>query len=565
MLHPSRVALSILPVLLLGSLAACGDDVESPSNGTANGTGDTTPPTVAITTDAQGTADGDVTFTFTFSEDVGDSFAAVDVSVSGGAAGAFSADGGTRATLVVSPPAGTTGTLAVEVPAGSFEDAAGNVNTDPASAGQPFDTTTGGEVFTGVVFEDDYGPGIVFEAFGGSANDLTVDSTEAQAGAAALRVNVPDTAYTGGALVLTPGVDVSGFDAVTFWARADATRTLNVAGIGNDAADSPFNTEIAGGLPVTTTWVQYTVPIPNPSVLTGQTGLFHFAEGSDEGAYTLWLDEIRYVTLPPGTVTNPRPAIASATESLAVDQTYAVGGASVVYSVEGTDVTLSPSAPAFFDYTSSDDEVATVDDSGVITAVSEGSAEVSASLAGVPASGTVTVNVGAGCPIEGDNLAVNGDFETGDFSCMQQFVNGGTQRITDANPASGTYALNLEVVTPDSDTVVKFANLTPGDFNVGETIHISLDMRGSVTAGGVAFVEFFSELEDGGTSAAEILFGGGPIFPDPAPATWVNFRTTAVTGSDTSGGITLQLKAASGAGTADIYFDNVCVSKAPCP
>ncbi|CAN0584198.1 unnamed protein product, partial [Laminaria digitata] len=62
-----------------------------------------------------------------------------------------------------------------------------------------------------------------------------------------------------------------------------------------------------------------------------------------------------------------------------------------------------------------------------------------------------------------------------------------------------------------------------------------------------------------------ILFGNAPILPGANPDTWTNFSTTAVTGSDTSGGITLQLKAASGAGTADVYFDNVCVSKTPCP
>ena len=40
---------------------------------TDTGVEDTTPPTVTITDDVAGTADGDVTFTFTFSEDVGTS------------------------------------------------------------------------------------------------------------------------------------------------------------------------------------------------------------------------------------------------------------------------------------------------------------------------------------------------------------------------------------------------------------------------------------------------------------------------------------------------------------
>jgi len=168
-------------------------------------------------------------------------------------------------------------------------------------------------------------------------------------------------------------------------------------------------------------------------------------------------------------------------------------------------------------------------------------------------------------PPTGPNLAVNGDFERGDFSCIQQFANGGTQSISTMNPHAGTYAVNLNVTTVDADTVIKFANMAPGTFSVGQTIYISFEMRGAVNAGGVVFAEFFSELTGGGTSSAEILTGG-PLFPDANPATWTKVTTTAVTGSDTSGGITLQLKALSGGGgLADIYLDDVCVSTTPCP
>ena len=526
--------------------------------------GDTTPPTVTITDNAVGVARGAVTFTFTFSEDVGTSFAADDITVAGGTSQALNSVSTTVATLVVTPPADSTGTLTVTVAAMSFQDGAGNLNVDAITAEQDFDTTSGAP-FNGVVFDDGFGAGVAFEAFDNSVNDISLDTTQTQTGTAALRIVVPNTEYTGGALVLTPGADVSAFDGVTFWARADSPKTLNVVGIGNDAADAIFNTEITQGLPVTTSWTQYTIPIPEPSVLTAQTGLFHFAEGADEGAYTLWLDEIRYVNLPAGTVTDPRPAIAPATAALAVGETFSIGGASIVYSIDGSDVTLSPSAPAFFNYTSSDESVATVDGFGVITAISEGMARITADLGGVAAQGAIMTNVGAGCPPTGANLAVNGDFETGDFSCVQQFLNGGTQSITTMNPSAGTYAVNLNVVTQDADTVIKFANLTPGAFMPGDTIYISFDMRGAVTPGGVVFAEFFSELSEGGTSAAEILFGGGPIFPDANAAQWTNLRTTALTGPDTAGGVTLQLKAASGAGTADIYFDNVCVSTTPCP
>jgi len=104
---------------------------------------DTTPPTVTITSSAAGeTAKGPVTFSFTFSEDVGTSFTADDVAVTGGTAGTFTRVSGTLATLVVTPPANAAGTMTVSVAAGKFYDAAYNANTAAASLAQAYDTTT---------------------------------------------------------------------------------------------------------------------------------------------------------------------------------------------------------------------------------------------------------------------------------------------------------------------------------------------------------------------------------------------------------------------------------------
>ena len=83
-------------------------------------------------------------------------------------------------------------------------------------------------------------------------------------------------------------------------------------------------------------------------------------------------------------------------------------------------------------------------------------------------------------------------------------------------------------------------------------------MRGSASTGGVFFVEFFSELSGGGTSKAEIITGG----PHPLSETWTSYSYTVLTGSDVSGGITLQLKTSCGpiAGClVDVFFDNVSI------
>jgi len=155
-------------------------------------------------------------------------------------------------------------------------------------------------------------------------------------------------------------------------------------------------------------------------------------------------------------------------------------------------------------------------------------------------------------------LTSNGGFETGDFTGWTQFLEGGTQLITSDNPSSGTYAGNLNVGT---FTLIKQANMGIGQVTPdGQVINISFDMRGSVGVGGVVFAEFFSELGTEGTSKAEILFGGGPIFPN---SDWTTYSTTATTGPDVSGGVTLQLKVDCGANAncvSDVYFDNVSVT-----
>ena len=106
---------------------------------------DTVPPSVAITSSAAGTtASAAVTFTFTWSEDVGSSFASDDVTVSGGTAGAWTRLDATHYTLPVTPPGGGQGSTTVSVPAGRASDLAGNASTAAVSLAQPYDTRAAG-------------------------------------------------------------------------------------------------------------------------------------------------------------------------------------------------------------------------------------------------------------------------------------------------------------------------------------------------------------------------------------------------------------------------------------
>jgi hypothetical protein len=172
------------------------------------------------------------------------------------------------------------------------------------------------------------------------------------------------------------------------------------------------------------------------------------------------------------------------------------------------------------------------------------------------------IALGAGvAQAEMTELAVNGGFETGDFEGWSLFPTGDDQ-FSIVTPGSGsTYAARIFNEVSTSAALMKNANIGIGIVEPIMTVTISFDARGSLMAGGVAFAEFFSELEGGGVSQSEIL-GGAPLALNPDPEVWTTFEFTTTTGPDVSGGVTLQLTATTGAdpsSVADMYYDNISV------
>ncbi len=247
------------------------------------------------------------------------------------------------------------------------------------------------EPTTLTVFGDDYGAGITFVEFGGSTNAITLDTAEKRSGTSSLKIEVPAAGYTGGALVSDMDADLSGYSAVTFWAKASTANTLNVVGLANDADTTDLQVEW-NGVALTTAWQRFIIPLPDASMLTAEPGLFHFAEGAEAAAYTIWLDDIQYETLGAGVVGAAMPAIATETVTREVGGTAVINGASVTYPVNGTNQTLSLARP-YLDYSSSAQGVATVDDTGTVTAVAVGQAVITAKLGSIDAVGALTFNV----------------------------------------------------------------------------------------------------------------------------------------------------------------------------
>lgn len=112
------------------ALAACGGGDPSPL-----------PPNLIITGQDTGPARGPITFSFTFSEDVGNSFTSADVVISAGNKASFSKLSPGQYTLVVTPPAGTRGSLELSVAADAYSSLATRLpGAEAVRFSQAFDT-----------------------------------------------------------------------------------------------------------------------------------------------------------------------------------------------------------------------------------------------------------------------------------------------------------------------------------------------------------------------------------------------------------------------------------------
>ena len=69
----------------------------------------------------------------------------------------------------------------------------------------------------------------------------------------------PKGAYAGGVFSTEVGRDLSGYNALTFWAKASQSATLDLVGLGNDLGDSKYQVTLSG-LSVSTSWKKYIIP-----------------------------------------------------------------------------------------------------------------------------------------------------------------------------------------------------------------------------------------------------------------------------------------------------------------
>ncbi|MDX9728307.1 MAG: Ig-like domain-containing protein [Bacteroidales bacterium] len=248
------------------------------------------------------------------------------------------------------------------------------------------------------VFIDGFSAGLNYAAFGGSkVTAFDVDKKEKYEGSASMRFEVPDYedpagAYAGGTYFTTVARDLSGYDALTFWVRASKSATIDLVGFGNDLGESKYLVSLQN-IEVNTNWKKIIIPIPDPSRLTKEKGMFFYSEGPEDGkGYTFWIDEVKFEKL--GTIAHRQPIIFDGNdkvESAVNGLKFPVGGLKVSFNMPtGIDQTVV-AAPAYFAFASSNAGVASVDATGLVSVLSEGTAVITATSGGVEAEGSLTV------------------------------------------------------------------------------------------------------------------------------------------------------------------------------
>ncbi len=252
----------------------------------------------------------------------------------------------------------------------------------------------------GNVFIDDFEGDMDYAAFAGSSlTAFQVDTKDTYNGSRqSMRFDVPDAntpngSFAGGVFLSKSGRNLTDFDALTFYIKSSEAITVNEIGFGNDLGENKFVVSITN-LPVTSGWKKVIIPIPDAAKLVKERGLMYYAAGpiANRG-YTFWIDEVKFEKL--GSIGSGQAAINNGNNTSVntfVGVNTTINGLISTFNMpNGTNQSVNLSR-AYFEFKSSNSAVANVNSVGTVSSLSAGSAVITATLGGVQASGSVTIN-----------------------------------------------------------------------------------------------------------------------------------------------------------------------------
>ena len=423
----------------------------------------------------------------------------------------------------------------------------------------------------GEVFIDGFSGGLNYYPFAGSKMDaFSVDTETKYKGTASMRFDVPnvgdpDGAYAGAIFPDATGRDLSGYDALTFWAKASQTGTINEIGFGNDFGENKYMVAMQNVV-LSTNWKKFIIPLPDASKLTAEKGMFWYAEGPENGnGYSFWVDELKYEKL--GTIAHPSPAILNGinkVEESFIGASIQLTGLTQTFNMAtGLNQTVSV-APSYFVFTSSNNSVATVNALGVVSITGTGTAIIRASLNGVDASGSLTVNslgvfTPAPTPTRNPNTVIS-IFSNAYTNVPVDYYNG---YWAPYQTTTGQNDINV-----NGDNIIRYKNLnfvgiqfTSPTINASSMTHVHVDIRVQSPLNPGAYLKV--KLQDIGSDNA---FGGGNdtagerTFTSPTlvNGSWVSLDLPLSTFTGlTSRANLAQFVFISDATISDIFVDNI--------
>ena len=249
------------------------------------------------------------------------------------------------------------------------------------------------------VFLDTFSAGLNYAAFGGSdVKAFDVDTQVKYTGTTSMKIAVPDYgspegAYAGGTFFTSVGRDLSDYNALTFWVKATQSANIDVLGFGNDLGENKYQVSLSG-VAVNTNWKKIIIPIPDAAKLKMERGMFFYSEGPENNkGYTFWIDEVKFEKI--GTISYQSATVLNGenkTVTSFVGVKNVLDGLTAQFSMPNGTTQAVNLTPYYFNFTSSNPSVATVDGVGNVNTIAAGSSTITASLGNNVAKGSLIIN-----------------------------------------------------------------------------------------------------------------------------------------------------------------------------
>lgn len=377
-----------------------------------------------------------------------------------------------------------------------------------------------------------------FESFdpatGANPNGFNTDNEVAYEGNSSIRIDVPapndpDGGYIGGIFRdRGNGRNLSGFDALTFWVKGSTTATIGTVGFGVDFSENKYAV-LAENIQLSTDWKKIVIPIPYPSKLLQEKGMFLFSAGTESTngiGYTFWIDELRFEKL--GNTSLLYPFILNGQNTTVdgfVGASQIINQLGVVYNLaNGQNISIT-TAPAYFSFSSSNASVTgpfEVNSLGeVFTRIigTTGEAVITAQLGGDLAQGSLTINaVGAfpHAPIPSRSATnVISLFSDAYTNVPVRHYNGYFAPFQTTQGGAGNDPFNVDIQAPfangDLDNIINYTQLnfvsigmyeTVPNVNISAMTHIHMDINVRETLNSGDYIRIELETGTGGTPAS---------------------------------------------------------------